>query len=69
MSVPVTTGASFTIGSAARLFETRFAAVTARGHFRVSPDSQRFLVLSPLARETERPTAVVLNWTSTLRTP
>jgi Tol biopolymer transport system component len=69
MSVPVTTGSSFTIGSAARLFETRFAAVTARGHFRIAPDSQRFLVLSPLARETERPTAVVLNWASTLRTP
>jgi hypothetical protein len=67
MSVPVTTGSSFTIGSATRLLETRFAAVTVRGHYRVAPDSQRFLVLSPLARETERPAAVVLNWTSALK--
>jgi Tol biopolymer transport system component len=67
MAVPVTTGETFTIGSPVKLFDTRFAAVTARGHYRVWPDGQRFLVLAPLARDLERPAAVVLNWASTLR--
>jgi Tol biopolymer transport system component len=67
MSVPVTTGSGFTIGTATKIFDTRFAAVTARGHYRVAPRAQRFLVLSPLARDNERPAAVVLNWMSSLK--
>ena len=66
MAVPVATDSTFTIGSPVRLFETRFAAVTVRGHYRAWPDGQRFLVLEPLARDLERPAAVVLNWMSTL---
>ena len=66
MAVPVTTGETFTIGSPVKLFDTRFAAVTARGHYRVWPDGQRFLVLAPLARDLERPAAVVLNWAASL---
>ena len=66
MAVPVATDSTFTIGSPVRLFETRFAAVTVRGHYRAWPDGQRFLVLAPLARDLERPAAVVLNWLSTL---
>jgi eukaryotic-like serine/threonine-protein kinase len=66
MAVPVATDSTFTIGSPVRLFETRFAAVTVRGHYRAWPDGQRFLVLAPLARDLERPAAVVLNWPSTL---
>ena len=66
MAVPVATDSTFTIGSPVRLFETRFAAVTVRGHYRAWPDGQRFLVLTPLARDLERPAAVVLNWLSTL---
>ena len=62
MAVPVQAGATFTVGTPAKLFDTRFAAVTARGHYRPTPDGQRFLVLAPLARETEQPAAVVLNW-------
>jgi Tol biopolymer transport system component len=67
MAVAVTTGTTFTIGSPVKLFDTRFAAVTARGHYRVWPDGQRFLVLAPLARDLEQPAAVVLNWSSTLQ--
>jgi hypothetical protein len=33
----------------------------------VWPDGQRFLVLAPLARDLERPAAVVMNWPSTMR--
>ena len=58
MAVPVATDSTFTIGSPVRLFETRFAAVTVRGHYRAWPDGQRFLVLAPLARDLERPAAV-----------
>jgi hypothetical protein len=67
MAVPIASGSAFTIGSPVRLFETRFAAVTVRGHFRPSADGQRFLVLAPLARDLERPAAVVLNWPATLK--
>jgi WD40 repeat protein len=67
MAVPVAAGSAFTVGTPVRLFETRFAAVTTRGHYRPTPDGQRFLVLSPLARETEQPAAVVLNWPATLK--
>jgi Tol biopolymer transport system component len=66
MAVPTVTGSTFSLGSPVKLFDTRFAAVTVRGHYRVWPDGQRFLVLAPLARDLERPAAVVLNWRSTL---
>jgi Tol biopolymer transport system component len=66
MSVPVQTGATFTAGTPAPLFETRFATATARGRYRPSADGQRFLVLVPPAREREQPAVVVLNWPSSL---
>ena len=66
VAVPVQTGATFTAGTPAPLFQTRFATSTVRGRYRPAPDGQRFLVLGPLARETEQPAAVVLNWTSAL---
>ena len=67
MAVPVQAGAAFTVGTPAKLFDTRFAAVITRGHYRPTPNGQRFLVLAPLARETEQPAAVVLNWASALK--
>ena len=66
MAVPVQTGPAFTAGTPAALFETRFASVSVRGHYRPTPDGQRFLVLAPLAREAQQPAAVVLNWTAAL---
>src|SRR5215203_4128120 len=67
MSVDVQTGAAFTAGTPKALFQTRFATMTSRGKYRPSPDGQRFLVVGPLARETEQPASVLLNWTSALR--
>ncbi len=67
MAVPVQASATFSVGTPVRLFETRFAAVTVRGHYRAAPDGQRFLVLAPLARDTEQPAAVVLNWSAALK--
>ena len=67
MSVDVQTGATFTAGNPKALFQTRFATMTSRGKYRPSPDGQRFLVVGPLARETEQPASVLLNWTSALK--
>jgi eukaryotic-like serine/threonine-protein kinase len=66
MAVPIQAGASFSAGAPAQVLETRFATSTVRGRYRPTPDGRRFLVLAPLARETEQPASVVLNWTSTL---
>ncbi len=66
MSVPIQMGATFTAGVPVALFKTRFATPAVRARYRPSPDGQRFLVLSPLAREAEQPASVVLNWTSAL---
>jgi Tol biopolymer transport system component len=67
MAVPVETGATFIAGTPVELFQTRFAAITVRGHYRPTLDGQRFLVLAPLAREAEQPASVVLNWTAALK--
>jgi Tol biopolymer transport system component len=66
IAVPVQTGATFTVGSPVPLFQTRFSTATVRSRYRPAPDGQRFIVLGPLARETEQPPAVVLNWTAAL---
>jgi Tol biopolymer transport system component len=66
MAVPVQTAGTFVAGTSAALFDTRFAVANVRARYRPAPDGQRFLVLSPLAREMEQPASVVLNWTSAL---
>ena len=67
MAVPVQTASAFIVGTPVKLLDTRFAAVTARAHYRPTADGQRFLVLAPLARDTEQPAAVVLNWSAALK--
>lgn len=54
-------------GTPTALFQTRFATIVSRGRYRPAPDGQRFLIVGPLARETEQPASVLLNWTSALR--
>jgi eukaryotic-like serine/threonine-protein kinase len=65
MTVSVESSPTFSAGIPRRLFQTRFAAVTARAHFRPAPDG-RFLVLAPTGTQTVNPTSVVLNWTSAI---
>ena len=67
MAVSIEKGAAFTAGMPQALFQARFAAVNARGLYRPTPDGQRFLVLSPLGRESIAPATVILNWTSAIR--
>jgi len=66
MAVPVQIGASLTVGAPVELFQVTFGAVTARAHYRPTPDGQRFLVLAALGREATKPSSVVLNWTAAL---
>ena len=67
MAVPVLSGTSFAIGSPQELFTATFANALVRGHYRPTPDGQRFLVLTPLAGAAIKPASVVLNWPSALR--
>jgi Tol biopolymer transport system component len=67
MAVPVESLDPFTVGAPKALFQARTASATVRAHYRVSPDGQRFLVLTPGDRETIAPTTVLINWPGTLR--
>jgi Tol biopolymer transport system component len=67
MAVPVLSGANFAIGSPQELFTATFANALVRGHYRPTPDGQRFLVLAPIAGAAIKPASVVLNWPSALR--
>ena len=66
MAVPIEKGTTFAAGTPVVLFRGRFAPVAARGLYRPTPDGQRFLVLSPLGRESIQPATVVMNWTAAL---
>ena len=67
MAVPVQAGATFSTGTPEALFRARFSLVNARGLYRVTPDGQRFLVLSTPGRDAIPPATVVLNWTAALQ--
>jgi len=64
MAVPVKTGAAFDHQAAVPLFDTGLAPRwgTARNHYDVSRDGQRFLVMAPLADDRASPFTIVLNW-------
>ena len=66
MAVPVQTVPTFNVGNPVELFQATFASVLGRGHYRPTPDGQRFLVLAALGRDAVRPASVVLNWTAAL---
>jgi hypothetical protein len=67
MSVPAQPGAAFTAGAPKMLFQTRFASAVVRGRYVPAVDGQRFLILGTLARDTEQPTSVLVNWTASLQ--
>ena len=66
MAVPVQTVPTFSVGNPVQLFQATFASILGRGHYRPTPDGQRFLVLAALGRDAVRPASVVLNWTAAL---
>jgi hypothetical protein len=64
MAVPVEKAAAFASGTPQPLFQARFASATVRGMYRPTPDGQRFLIQTPLGRDSMQPATVILNWTS-----
>jgi Tol biopolymer transport system component len=66
MRVKVETGETFDAGIPESLFPVSLRPITLRNRFVVSPDGERFLLLSSLREDTTPPTTVVLNWTAEL---
>jgi len=66
MKVDVRTGASFEAGIPEPAFGVSLRPITTGNRFLVSPDGQRFLLLSSLLQDSTPPTTVVLNWTAEL---
>ena len=64
MAVPVRTGAAFEHQAAVPLFDTGMTPRwgTARNHYDVSKDGQRFLVMTPVADDRSSPFTIVMNW-------
>ena len=64
MAVPVRTGAAFGHDAPVPLFDTGLSPRwgTARNHYDVSRDGQRFLVMAPLADDRSSPFTIVMNW-------
>jgi len=67
MTVDVEVGSTFQAGTPQRLFPARLQPGNQRGHYRPSPDGQRFLTVAPLGRDAIMPMTVVLNWTEALK--
>ncbi len=66
MAVPVQLTPTLSAGDPVALFQTPFAVLVARSHYRPAADGQRFLVLAPLGTDVNKPASVVLNWTAAL---
>ncbi len=66
VSVPVTTGATFTAGKPHDLFPVRLQPIIIRNRWLASHDGQRFLLLEPEGTSRSLPITVVLNWAETL---
>jgi len=66
MRVTVQTGDKFDAGIPEPLFTVSLRPIILRNRFVVSPDGERFLLLSSLREDTTPPTTVVLNWIAEL---
>jgi dipeptidyl aminopeptidase/acylaminoacyl peptidase len=67
VSVAVEIGETFRAALPETLFEARLFPRIQRSRFVVTPDAQRFLVLSPMGTQSQPPTVVVLNWHANLQ--
>ena len=66
MRVEIELGENFEAGIPEPMFPVRLRPVTTRNHYLISPDSQRFLLLTTLEGDSTPPTTVVLNWATGL---
>ena len=65
MSVDVKPGAAFEAGAPRLLFQPRVPSInltTFRNHYTVSPDGQKFVVVTVPQDQSMAPLVVVLNW-------
>jgi hypothetical protein len=67
MRVPVTTGASFDIGVPEAAFVTSIPLVPSRNRYRLAPDGQHFLAITPEGDQAKPPITVLLNWSRLLQ--
>ena len=67
VSVPVTTGASFTAGQPSDLFDVRLQPIQLRNRWVPDRSGGRFLFLEPEGTARSLPMTVVLNWPEALR--
>jgi hypothetical protein len=72
--MPVSTGATFTVGMPKRLFDARYFSANQARSYDVSPDGRRFLFIKNAMLEAADPNAtpasivVTLNWFAELKT-
>ena len=67
MAVDVATAPAFQVGSPRRLFRMAEPRQWEGSQYCVTPDGQRFLVLTPQGSGAIPPTNVIVNWTSGLK--
>ncbi|HYB53119.1 MAG TPA: protein kinase [Thermoanaerobaculia bacterium] len=68
MAVPIHSGATLEAGLPVPLFETR-SRLSQIGRYDVTPDGQKFLVVTRVAEREIPPIAVVVNWMAGLKKP
>jgi hypothetical protein len=66
MAATVDAGATLTAGVPQPLFGGRFQPGQRRNSYLVTPDGQKFVLLSPLGKDRIAPVTVVLHWPATL---
>ncbi|HEY3204697.1 MAG TPA: protein kinase [Thermoanaerobaculia bacterium] len=67
MAVPVRRTPNLEVGVPAALFQTQIRMYPPFRHYDVSPDGERFLVVTMPGKEVEKPITLVVNWTSGAR--
>jgi hypothetical protein len=68
MAVPISNGPTLEAGIPVPLFETR-SRLSQPGRYDVTPDGQKFLVVTRVAEREIPPVAVVVNWMAGLKKP
>jgi eukaryotic-like serine/threonine-protein kinase len=66
MSVPINAAPAFDPGTPQMLFQTRIGGLPGVRRYTVSPDGQRFLVVTQFQQQTEAPINVIIDWPQVL---
>ena len=66
MRVDVQIGDAFEAGIPEAMFTASLRPIRTNNRYLISPDGERFLLLSSLVEDSTPPTTVVVNWTAEL---